>query len=224
MSRVRRRVACTVLRGARRSNAPRLPASARMTALIRSPTPGIVSSRARLGASRLISASMRSPSSMISASSRSMWLSAWRARNAWWSVNRPASAPRSMATLGRALPRARSASTAGSRCPAISASIISRPDIVRVRLSTVDTLIPASSRTVSSRLSARTRSRVRFARARVRSRSRRIGGGGTKEGVTRPCAANCASHCASLTSVLRPGTFLTSRALTSHTVNHSSSR
>ena len=41
LSRVRRRVACTVLRGARRSNAPRLPDSARMTCAAVVTTPEI---------------------------------------------------------------------------------------------------------------------------------------------------------------------------------------
>jgi len=45
LSRVRRRVACTVLRGARRSNAPRLPASAMMTCAANGPIPAISSRR-----------------------------------------------------------------------------------------------------------------------------------------------------------------------------------
>jgi hypothetical protein len=43
----------------------------------------------------------------------------------------------------------------------------------------------------------------------------RIGGGGTSEARTSPCASRSASHSASATSVLRPGTVLASRALTS---------
>ena len=50
--------------------------------------------------------------------------------------------------------------------------------------------------------------RTKERRSRTRSRSSRIGGGGTKLGLTRPWRTRSAAHSASLTSVLRPGTFL----------------
>ncbi len=48
---------------------------------------------------------------------------------------------------------------------------------------------------------------------RVRSRSACTAGGGTKLARIRPCAKRSASHMASFTSVLRPGTFFTCAAL-----------
>jgi hypothetical protein len=51
-----------------------------------------------------------------------------------------------------------------------------------------------------------------------------MAGAGTNEGATSACRANRASPSASLTSLWRPGTCWTSRALTSPTVNRSSSR
>ena len=60
-------------------------------------------------------------------------------------------------------------------------------------------------------------SESRVLRYRVSPRSSRTGGGGTKLGRTMPWAATSASHSASERSVLRPGTFLTCRALHSHT-------
>src|SRR4051812_24106574 len=71
-----------------------------------------------------------------------MWFNAGPARNAWLASKRPTSASRSPMIFGRALPRARSATAYGSRSPATSASIMSRPDMVRVRLITVDIFDP----------------------------------------------------------------------------------
>ena len=55
------------------------------------------------------------------------------------------------AILRRSTPRARSASRPGLRSPAISASIISRPDSPSSLLATESILIPASSSTLESR-------------------------------------------------------------------------
>ena len=66
-------------------------------------------------------------------------------------------------------------------------------------------LIPASSSSFSIRDHSRVRSWVNAVRALVRSRNSRIGGGGTNEERTSPCAPRSASHIASETSLLRPG-------------------
>ncbi len=91
-------------------------------------------------------------------------------------------------------------------------------------VATDDSLIPASSSSFSNRCSSRLRSRVITVLARVRLRISRIGFGGTNEARTRPCAPRSASQAASETSVLRPGTFLASWALTSITGMSASSR
>jgi hypothetical protein len=61
------------------------------------------------------------------------------------------SASISAARLALILPRAKSASARGLRWPAISASIMSRTDLVVIVLATADTLISASSSSFSSR-------------------------------------------------------------------------
>jgi len=93
-------------------------------------------------------------------------------------------------------------------------------------VATEDSLMPASSSSFSNRCTSRERSRVIAVRVRVRSRSSRIGWGGTNEARTSPWAPSWASQDASATSVLRPGRFLASRALTSitSTPSRSSSR
>jgi hypothetical protein len=105
----------------------------------------------------------------------------------------------------------------------MSASIIARPDWVRTFEATEVSLIPASCSTFSSRWISAARASLWVLRYRVSSRSSRIGSGGTKLGRIIPCAATSASHSASVRSVLRPGTFLTARALHSHAVNRDSS-
>ena len=55
----------------------------------------------------------------------------------------------------------------GLRSPAISASIMSRTDLMVIVLATADTLIRASSSSFSSRDQCRLRSRVRSVRSRV---------------------------------------------------------
>jgi hypothetical protein len=61
-------------------------------------------------------------------------------------VNRPVSASVRRAVLERRLPRANSASTAGSRSPAISAAMIARPETPNGSLATTESLISASVR------------------------------------------------------------------------------
>jgi hypothetical protein len=78
----------------------------------------------------------------------------------WWAVNRPARASRRSLVLVRRTPRASPASTTGSRSPATSASSIDRPDTPKVSEATLSSLIPAASRTLSSRCFSRLRSSV----------------------------------------------------------------
>jgi hypothetical protein len=80
-----------------------------------------------------------------------------------------------------------------------------------------ESLIPASWSTFSSRWIVRARSLACALRRRVRSRSRRISGGGTKLGLTRPCCTSWQIHSESLTSVLRPGTLRKCCALSTST-------
>ena len=96
-------------------------------------------------------------------------------------------------------------STTGSRWPSIRACSINRPDIPVMSLATLDSLMPASSSSFSSRWISRLRSRVMMVRARVRSRSSRIGAGGTNEPRTSPCAPSCANQVASEASLVGPG-------------------
>jgi hypothetical protein len=71
------------------------------------------------------------------------------------------------ARLTRIRPRASSASSVGSRCPAMSASIIARPETPMMSVATVESLIRASSRSFSSRCTCRERSWSRSNRNRV---------------------------------------------------------
>jgi hypothetical protein len=117
----------------------------------------------------------------------------------------------------RILRRARSTSTAGSRSPLISASIMSRADKVVSAEATESILIPPSSRTFARRCNSLVRCSMSFLRYRVNSRIAAICGGGMKLPRSSPHSVNSASHIASRASLLRPGTFLTCRALTSST-------
>src|SRR5215469_12176128 len=104
----------------------------------------------------------------------------------WWGPKRPASAWRSSGSFLRSLPRARSASDAGSVVPAASAISIERPDTPSASVATLESLMPASCNTLWSRLAARLRSSVKLLRYRVRSRSSRIGAGWTKAAAQEP--------------------------------------
>ena len=75
-----------------------------------------------------------------------------------------------------------SASTAGSRSPAISAAIISRPETPNMSEATTESLMQASSSSFSTLFFSAVRTSIRSTRQRVRSRSFRIGRGGTKLG------------------------------------------
>lgn len=75
--------------------------------------------------------------------------------------------PHEFAALVAHVPLARSASVSGLRSPRMSASIISRTDIVVIFDATAVTLISASSSSFSSRCQWRVRSRVRSTRVRV---------------------------------------------------------
>ena len=141
-----------------------VPISARIICAATGPIPGMASSRATAGASSPIWASMRACTVAMSAVIASTRCSIWVSRNAWCSVNRPVSASVSRAVLERRLPRASSASTAGSRSPAISAAIIARPETPNGSLTTTDSLISASSSSFSTRC---------FSAVRTASRSTR---------------------------------------------------
>ncbi len=123
-------------------------------------------------------------------------------RNAWWSPNRPVNASRSRPVLDRIDPRASSASTAGSRSPAISPAIIARPDTPIRSLTTTDNLISASSSSFSTRCFSAVRAPIRSTRQRVRSRSSQTGGGGTKLALSICRSATLHNHTASSRSVL----------------------
>ena len=184
------------------------PVSAMMTSAVRVLTPGMVQIRSRNPRKGFIVASIRVVMSAIAAVCWSIRSRCTRAKNAWWSLNRPLNASVNAGIFERSRRLARSASPAGSRFPAINDSSMARPDTPRMSEATADSLIPASSSSFSSRCTSRERSRVIAVRARVRSRSCRIGSGGTNEPRTRPCAPSWASQVASATSVLRPGQVL----------------
>ena len=117
--------------------------------------------------------------------------------------------------FGRSRPLVNSASTTGSRCPSIIASVIRRNVTDDVAEVTLDSLIPAACMFFSNRWITRLRSVDQRLAIRVRFRNRRISGGGTKLGRNNPCSINCAIHVASATSVLRPGTLRMRAAFTS---------
>ena len=68
------------------------------------------------------------------------------------------------------------------------------------------------------RLATRVCSAANCARCRVKSRRSRSGRGGTKLPFSSPHCSSWAIHSASLTSLLRPGTFLRCRGLTNSNV------
>lgn len=95
---------------------------------------------------------------------------------------------------------------------------MSRPETPNVSEATLSSLIPAASRTLSSRSFSRVRSSVSLVAYRVKSRSARTCSGGRKLPRSSPTSINWASHWESFTSVLRPGTALTCAALTTSMV------
>src|SRR5581483_10986239 len=76
--------------------------------------------------------------------------------------------PRRASSLRRSTPLARPASCPGSRSPAISASIIARPDWHSSVLATESILIPASSSVLASRCPSAVRASISRLRYRVR--------------------------------------------------------
>jgi hypothetical protein len=109
--------------------------------------------------------------------------------------------------LLRILPRARLANTIGSRCPAMSASIMSRAERVVSVEATESILTPLSSRTLAKRCNSLARASISFLRYRVNSRIAAISRGGMKLPRSSPHSVNSASHAASSASLLRPGTY-----------------
>ena len=76
-------------------------------------------------------------------------------QDAWWSVNRPVNASRNCGILARSGVRAISASTSGSRWPSMSACMKARAETPKGSHATTDSLIPASSRSFSTRFFSR---------------------------------------------------------------------
>jgi hypothetical protein len=88
-----------------------------------------------------------------------MWARTWATSSPWCSVrNRPANASRNAGSLVRSRPLANAASTAGSWVPATRASSIARPEAPMTSVATLESLIPASCKTLSSRWTSRLRS------------------------------------------------------------------
>ena len=86
---------------------------------------------------------------------------------------------------------------------------MARADLPLMSLTTTPSLMPASASTLPSRFFSAASMPVSFWRWRETRRSRRSLSGGTNEGFKSPARASVASHSASHTSVLCPGTFLT---------------
>ena len=76
--------------------------------------------------------------------------------------------------------------------------------------------MPASTSTLCSRFFSALHMPTSFCRWRATRRNSRMRAGGMNEARSKPARASVASHCASAMSVLRPGTALTWRALTTH--------
>ena len=199
-----------------------VPISATMTCAVRACTPGIVRSSSTAGAKGTSCSSIASDSRSIASSRKSRCARIDDTIRACSGSKRPSSASCSAGIFARSLPLASSARTVASVVPDTSASSIARPDAPRMFDATQSSLMPVSSRILCSRLASRWRSAICVLRYLVRFRSARIGLGGTKLARSSPASSSCANHAASDTSVLRPGTCLTWRALTSTHANSSS--
>ena len=182
-------------------------------------TPGMVTSRSTAAWNGPSTIAMRAVMAVMVTVRRSMWSRWVAAMKACCSVNVPVNAWTRAGILTLSRPLAKSARTAGSRSPEISAARIARPDTPVIWVATDDSLIPLSSNNFSNRWDSRARSAVKIVLERVSWRSSLIGCGGTNEARTRPWAPSSASHWASETSVLRPGRFFACLALTSITSN-----
>ena len=129
----------------------------------------------------------------------------------------PSSASRSAGSFLRSCPRASSASTAGSVVPATSASSIVAAGLAEdVRRDAVELDPGVLEDLVQPRQPPAERSLICALRYRVRFRSVRIGLGGTKLAFNSPASNSWHSHCASLMSVLRPGTCFTAPGVDEH--------
>ena len=185
------------------------PISATMTSAARCPPPG--SSQPVAGPRRKGPSPPRSASSRraIAASRWSTWARCSRSMNGVVVPNRPGQRLRAARGSCSQPALASSASTSGSRSPAISASSIARPDTPSTSVATEASLMLASSSTFWTRCDSRAcvldqllavAGQVpQLADRRRRARS------WAAAGRTR---SSWAIHSASLTSVLRPGTFL----------------
>src|SRR5664280_1490355 len=131
------------------------PISEMITCAARSPIPGIVRRRLICWARGARTCSIRVSSSSIMDVRWSMCSRCIHASSPWCSPKRPEHAMVRSGIFLRITPRARSASTRGSRSPPISASISSRADSVMMLEATASILMPPSSRTLDSRCSSR---------------------------------------------------------------------
>ena len=98
--------------------------------------------------------------------------------------------------------------------PSISSLTIARALAPWMSATTTLMRIPASVSTLCSRFFSALHMPTNFCRWRATRRSWRKSTGGTRDARSSPARASVASHCASAMSVLRPGTALTWRALT----------
>jgi hypothetical protein len=137
------------------------PISATMTSAARWSTPPMVSNSATLAAEGAISCWIRADSTAMVWSRSSMWARIWptSSRDGRCGTGRPGPPPAPAAWSGAEL-LANAASTCGSWVPATRASSIARPETPMMSVATLESLIPASWRTLSSRWTSRVRSPV----------------------------------------------------------------
>jgi hypothetical protein len=138
-----------------------VPSSAMISWAVVTPMPGISSSWATWAVNGAMALSIRVVSVSIWAVSASTRSTIMASRNAWCSVKCPVSAWRRTLILARILLRARSASACGSRCPAIRAASMSRPETPKMSEITLESFTWASSSSFSARCFSRVRSWVK---------------------------------------------------------------
>jgi len=107
----------------------------------------------------------------------------------------------------------------GSRSPASRARIIASPVSPVMSLMTLANWIFISTMAFCMCCTHVPAAATRFSRWRNRDRRTQIESSGRNESFSNPKVWSCCSHWQSATSVLRPGTFLAWRALTSRTSN-----
>jgi hypothetical protein len=93
-----------------------------------------------------------------------MWANCSASMKRWWASTRPANARSNSGSFSRSRPLASWANSAASVCPATSAAKISRPDLPRMSVATVASLMLAPSSVFCSRFAAAVRSRTRLVR------------------------------------------------------------